>query len=85
MRVSRLRLREIRWRLEEGEKSKKGRNNAQVGPLLWNAALGFTTENDEGTGTVIIANRSILEGRGCGTLKKAGEIDPLKGRYWGGV
>ena len=68
---------EIRWKLEEGERRKKGRNNAQVGSLLWNAALGFTTENDEGTGSVIIANRSILEGRGCGALKKAGEIDPL--------
>jgi len=68
---------EIRWKLEEGERRKKGRNNAQVGSLLWNAALGFTTENDEGTRSVIIANRSILEGRGCGALKKAGEIDPL--------
>jgi len=84
VRVSRLRLRKIRWKLEEGERNKEGRNNAQVGPLLWNAALGFTTENDEGTGGVIIANRSILEGRGCRTLKKAGEIDPLKRRYWGG-
>jgi hypothetical protein len=56
----------------------------KVGALLWNATLGFTTENDEGTGSVIIANRSVLEGRGCGALKKAGEIDPLKGRYWGG-
>jgi hypothetical protein len=39
VRVSRLRLRKIRWKLEEGKRSKKGRNNAQVGPLLWNAAL----------------------------------------------
>jgi hypothetical protein len=83
VRVSRLRLRKIRW-LEEGERGEKGRNNAQVGPLLWNAALGFTTENDEGTGGVIIANRRILEGRGCRTFKKAAEIDPLKRRYWGG-
>jgi hypothetical protein len=84
VRVSRLRLRKIRWKLEEGKRSKGGRKNAQVGTLLWNAALGFTTENDEGTGSVIIANRSVLEGRSCGALKKAGEIDPLKGRYWGG-
>jgi hypothetical protein len=83
VRVSRLRLRKIRWKLEEGGGSKKGRNNAQVGLLLWNAALGFTTKNDESTGTVIVANRSILEGRGRGTLCKAGEIDPLKGGYLG--
>jgi len=56
---------------KEGERNKEGRKDAQVGLLLRNATLGFTTENDEGTGSVIIANRSILEGRGCGTLKKA--------------
>jgi hypothetical protein len=46
--------------------------------------LGFATEDNEGTGSVIIANRGVLEGRGRGTLKKAREIDPLKGRYGGG-
>jgi hypothetical protein len=71
VRVLRLRLRRIGWKFEEGERSKKGRNSAQIGLLLWNTALRFTTENEEGTGSVVIANRSILEGRGCGTLKKA--------------
>jgi hypothetical protein len=77
VRVSRLRLNKIRWRAEGGERRKEGRNSAQVGLLLWNAALGFTTEDDEGTGSVIIANRSVLEGRGCGALRNAVEIDPL--------
>ena len=74
----------MRWRAEGGERRKKGRNSAQVGLLLWNAALGFTTEDDEGTGSVIIANRGVLEGRGCGTLRNGIEIDPLEGRDWGG-
>jgi hypothetical protein len=70
VRVSRLRLGKIAIRKGKGTR-KEGRKDTQVGPLLRNAALGLTTENDEGTGSVIIANGSIPEGRGCGALKKA--------------
>lgn len=62
----------------------EGRKDAQVSLLLWKAALRFATEDDEGTGGVIVANRSIFEGRGSGTLKKGREIDPLEGRYGSG-
>jgi hypothetical protein len=35
----------------------------KVSLLLWKTTLGFSTEDNEGTGGVIIANRGILEGR----------------------
>jgi hypothetical protein len=62
-RVSRLRLGDRRRKPEGGEKSKEGRKDAQVSLLLWKTTLGFSTEDNEGTGGVIIANRGILEGR----------------------
>jgi len=47
--------------IKEGYK-KQERKYRQVGLLLRKAALGFTAKDDEGTGTVIIANRCIFEG-----------------------
>jgi len=50
--------------LRKVKRAKEGRKDAQVSLLLGKAALGLAAKNKEGTGSVIIANRGILEGRG---------------------